>query len=676
MRRVGVIVAGFLALACGGAARPAAPPHWIATWGSAQLPLEAKDALPAEAVTAAGVTVVQTMRVSAGGTRLRVRLSNAFGAEPLVVGTAALDGVTALTFAGLPSATIPPGAELYSDPTAATVRPGGEVRLSLRLTSLPTRQTGHPGARATTLVGSSKVTRWFVASDVEVEAPASVGTIAVIGDSITDGYGVKPDSNTRWTDTLAARMRVDARWRGWGVVNAGIGGNRVTLDGSGPNLPARFDRDVIARAGVRTAIVLEGVNDLGTLTRDAPATPAEHAALVRRITAGYREIVARAHAHGIRVVGGTILPFGGNDYYHPTAANEADRRAVNAFIRDDDTFDAVIDFDRALADPAHPDRLAPALDSGDHLHPSIAGYAAMGAAVPLALLADGATPAATPPRIALTFDDIAVHGDVPPGWTRERVVGTIARTLVAEHVPAHGFLNAGPNAGNADALAGAAAWKRARLPMGNHTRDHRNLDDLDAAAFRDQLTSNEAEVAAANGGTAEDARWFRYPFLSEGRDANRRDAARAILAERGYRIAAVTMSFADYDYNPVWVRCMAKRDVVNAAAVERAWLDAARTEALRKHAAARAVFGRDVPQVLLLHVGALDAVMLPRLLALYRSLGFGFATLPQAEADPFYAAALDPQLPGPSPSLERAATEAGYTMLPAPDATTIRDLCA
>ena len=141
----------------------------------------------------------------------------------------------------------------------------------------------------------------------------------------------------------------------------------------------------IARSGVGWAILLEGVNDLGVLTRDAPASPEDHAALVAQLTAGFRQLADRAHAHGIRIIGGTVMPFGGSDYYHPDAALEVDRQAVNSFIRNSGVFDAVIDFDRVMRDPRRPDRLAPAFDSGDHLHPSEAGYRAMGAAVPLAL---------------------------------------------------------------------------------------------------------------------------------------------------------------------------------------------------------------------------------------------------------------------------------------------------
>ena len=171
-----------------------------------------------------------------------------------------------------------------------------------------------------------------------------------------------------------------------GVLNEGIGGNRLLLDGLGPNALARFDRDVLAQTAVRAVIVLEGVNDLGTLTRDHDVSAEEHAALVRRIEAAYAQMIERAHAHGVRVIGATILPYVGSKYYHPGPESEADRQAINAWIRVAGHFDAVVDFDKVTRDPEHPDRLLPAYDSGDHLHPGPAGYKAMGEAIPLTLL--------------------------------------------------------------------------------------------------------------------------------------------------------------------------------------------------------------------------------------------------------------------------------------------------
>lgn len=401
-----LIVTGAGARDTAGDTAPARNTHWIATWGSSQMIAEGDNALPAD--RAGAITLRQVVRVSAGGERVRTRLSNAFGTRPLAIGgahlarsvapgTPRIEGGARLTFSGQSDAVIPAGAEIYSDPVAFRVAAGADLAVSLYLPEAASPQTGHPGSRATsftlagnavadaTLAGATPTTHWYALADVEVAGAPAAGTIAAIGDSITDGYGVKPERNTRWTDVLAQRLRARPATQAIGVVNAGIGGNRVLLDGLGPNLLARFDRDVVARSGVRWVIVLEGINDLGVLTREAPATPAQHAALVAELKAGFTQMAARAHAHGIKVIGGTVMPFGGNTYYHPDAANEADRQAINAFIRTAGVFDAVIDFDRSMRDQAHPDRLSPRYDSGDHLHPSEAGYRAMGEAIPLAL---------------------------------------------------------------------------------------------------------------------------------------------------------------------------------------------------------------------------------------------------------------------------------------------------
>ncbi|WP_260598183.1 GDSL-type esterase/lipase family protein [Sphingomonas endolithica] len=677
-----------LALLAGGAdARTtnARPAHWIASWGSAQMIADGDNALAPD--RAGAVTLRQIVRLSAGGDTVRIRLSNAFGTRPLVIGgahvaravapgTARIAAGARMTFAGRPTAVIPAGAELYADPVAMPIAPGLDLAVSLYLPEAAVPQTGHPGARATgftlagdhvadaALTGAVPTTHWYALADVEVSGPGSTGTVVTIGDSITDGYGVTPDRNTRWPDILAARLRSNAATRGIGLVNTGIGGNRVLLDGVGPNLLARFDRDVIARSGVRWAIVLEGINDLGVLTRDAPATPAQHAAIVAQVTAGYRQIVARAHAHGIKVIGGTVMPFVGNDYYHAGPASEADRQAINRFIRSSGAFDAVIDFDAVMRDPVRPDRLAPALDSGDHLHPSEAGYRVMGAAVPLDLFKSRTTapmlgavarqpvgPATDQrPAIAFTFDDIPAHGPLLPGETRKDVIGRIATALAAAKAPAFGFLNAGFGLDDpADAAQATAAWRAAGLPLGNHSYTHGNLDQIGAATFAADVARNEAPLAAAAKGT--DWHWFRCPFLSEGGTPAVRDAARADLKARGYRAAAVTMSFGDFAWNAPYTACVAKRDAAAIARLEAGFLADARAAALASRARAKAQVGRDIPYVLLMHVGAFDAHMLPRLLDLYREMGFRFITLAEAEADPYYAAAVDLSLPGTTPSL-------------------------
>lgn len=240
---------------------------------------------------------------------------------------------------------------------------------------------------AADLPEAKKVEHWYQLGGVDVMAPSNAVAVVALGDSITDGHGATTNGNDRWTDVLARRLGSSPSTQAVGVLNQGIGGNHLLTDGLGPNVLARFDRDVLAQTGVRYVIVLEGVNDLGGLTRDREVSAAEHALLVRRIEEAYQQVVLRAHAHGIKVIGATILPYTGSDYYHPGPASEADRQAINQWIRTLGHFDEVVDLDKVMRDPAHPDRLLPEYDSGDHLHPSPAGYNAMGNAIPLSLFA-------------------------------------------------------------------------------------------------------------------------------------------------------------------------------------------------------------------------------------------------------------------------------------------------
>jgi lysophospholipase L1-like esterase len=231
------------------------------------------------------------------------------------------------------------------------------------------------------------VDHWYQISEIDVQTVPGAATVVALGDSITDGHGATTNKNDRWTDVLAQRLQSKPETRNIGVSNQGIGGNHLLTDGLGPNALARFDRDVLAPAGVRWVIVFEGVNDLGGLTRSGEVAPAEHTALVNRVLAAYQQIIARAHAHGLRVYGATITPYVGSDYYHPGSLSERDRQTVNEWIRAAGHFDAVIDFDSVVRDPQHPERLLPAYDCGDHLHPSPAGYKVMGDSIPLALFA-------------------------------------------------------------------------------------------------------------------------------------------------------------------------------------------------------------------------------------------------------------------------------------------------
>lgn len=390
-------------------------PLWVASWGASQQIPEPQNALLTDDLRDA--TVRQIVHLSVGGTALRVHVSNAFGTEalhftavhiarPLSAPSSAIDAATdhALTFAGNPDVTVPPGAEFVSDPLEYPVTPLSDLAVTFHLDAQPSRQTSHPGSRATSyyvhgdFVGAANladanqpdpkhVDHWYQISAIDVRAMAGASSIVALGDSITDGHGATTNGNDRWTDVLAARLQASPATRNIGVSNQGIGGNHLLTDGLGPNALSRFDRDVLAQAGVRWVIVFEGVNDLGGLARNGEVTPAEHAALVQRVIAAYRQIVVRAHAQGLRVLGATITPYVGSEYYHPGPLSEADRQTVNAWIRAQANFDAVIDFDAAVRDPQSQDKLLPAYDCGDHLHPSPAGYKAMADSITLSLFA-------------------------------------------------------------------------------------------------------------------------------------------------------------------------------------------------------------------------------------------------------------------------------------------------
>lgn len=381
---------------------PAQPPFWVGSWASSQQIPEPRNALATDDLRDA--TLRQVVHLSAGGSSVRVYLSNAFGAAPLhltsvhiarpvAAASPAIQSGTdrALTFHASPDVTIPAGAGYLSDALDYAVEPGADLAISMHLDLPPEPQTGHPGSRATSylvhgdavsdvdLPAARKVEHWYQLAAVDVAAASETASIVVLGDSITDGHGATTDGNDRWPDVLARRLRR------FGVLNQGIGGNHLLSDGLGPGALARFDRDVLAQTGVHYVLLLEGVNDLGGLARSAEVSAAAHSALVERVIAAYEQLIARAHAHRLRIIGCTILPYLGSEYYHPGAASEEDRQAVNVWIRAHGHFDAVVDFDRVVRDPANAGHLLKQFDSGDHLHPSPAGYAAMANAVPLSL---------------------------------------------------------------------------------------------------------------------------------------------------------------------------------------------------------------------------------------------------------------------------------------------------
>ncbi len=379
-----------------------AAPQWVGTWATSPRAEEPA----AVGVTLEGATLRQIVHVSIGGSKLRLCLSNAFGATALSVrgvhlALAGSGGAIRpatdrpLLFHGQPAVAIPAGASFLSDPLEFALPARSEVAISIYFNSVPATLTTHPGSRTTSYVltgdhlaapalpAANKIVRWFFINGLEVlDDGGQAAALAVLGDSITDGYGCTTDADNRWTDELARRLQADAGTRSIGVLNEGIGGNRLLRDGLGPNALARFGRDVLDQSGVRWLIVLEGINDLGT--RVDARTKGQPFASASDIIGAYEQIIARARAHGIRVIGATMTPIGGNKNYW-SADGDADRQTINDWIRAPGHFDAVIDFDAAFRSPDQPERMKPGLDSGDHLHPSVAGYAEMARVVDLAL---------------------------------------------------------------------------------------------------------------------------------------------------------------------------------------------------------------------------------------------------------------------------------------------------
>jgi lysophospholipase L1-like esterase len=395
-------------MAVGTASRPAAVARsgydWVTSWGaSPQVPSPGTLGLKGFH----DQTVRDIIVPSVGGNMIRLELTNAFGRSPLQVGrvTVAVADLGAgvvpgtihpVSFGGSASVRIPAGEQVLSDPVGMQVPAMQELAVSIYLpgrTGVATRHTDAQQVNWVSTVGDHAseagvgaftipTLSWYYLSGLDVRSSRAAGTVVALGDSITDGVNSSVGGNDRWPDDLARRLGAVAGPT-LSVADEGIGGNRLLTASRccGASAQARFARDALDQSGVRDVIVLEGINDIGLSVgprhSDTGLTPA-------RIIAGYRDLIAQAHARGVRIFGATLLPYQGAGYYSPPG--EAIREAVNAWIRTSGAFDGVIDFDAVMRDPANPLRLNPAYDSGDRLHPNDAGYQAMADAINLDML--------------------------------------------------------------------------------------------------------------------------------------------------------------------------------------------------------------------------------------------------------------------------------------------------
>ncbi len=416
---IAFVFVAFLNSATGAEKSPAGG-HWVSAWSTAvHAPLPFPNLPPPPVFE--NQTIRQVVKPTIGGDRIRIRFSNAFGDSAVTIGAAHValvqkggsivpESDRTLTFGGRPSVTIPRGAPVLSDPVDLKVAAFSEIAVSVYLPDKAPASSTHFWAQHETYIAgpgdstakaelSNPTTKlsWFWLADVEVWAPGGVGAIVTFGDSITDGVGAKQGEYSDWPDLLAKRLATEKTMQRLAVVNEGIGGNRILHDGAGVNALTRFDRDVLAQPGISGMIVLEGINDIGfphlkprlpngTVLKDLPFT--HELVSAEDLIMGLRQIIERAHQHGIKVFGATLTPFEGADYY--SEEGEAERQAVNKWIRTGGAFDGVFDFDAAVRDPNHPSQFREGYHSGDHLHPNATGYRAMADAVNLDLLSGAA----------------------------------------------------------------------------------------------------------------------------------------------------------------------------------------------------------------------------------------------------------------------------------------------
>ena len=385
--------------------------HWVSTWAaSPQAPFTFPGQTDTNPKTFQDQTVRMIVRSSIGGQRARLTLSNAYGTKALAIGAAHIalrDKESAivpssdrvLNFGGKPSFIIPPGALAISDPVDLDIPKLADLVISVYVPSDPGALSQHSLGLQTTYIVSGDATgktaladptntqSWYWISSVDVLAPANYGLIVAFGDSITDGATSTPGADRSWPSFLAARLQANAATAHLAVVNQGISGNGVLSDIIGTNALARFDRDVLMQAGVKYVTILEGINDIGVSLGSGPfARPGSAPVTAEDLIAGYKQLIERAHARGLKVIGCTLTPYVGAAY--ASEKGETIRSAVNDWIRSSGAYDAVIDFDAVTRDAANPKQLRPSYNLTDHLHPNDAGYKAMADAIDVSIFAD------------------------------------------------------------------------------------------------------------------------------------------------------------------------------------------------------------------------------------------------------------------------------------------------
>ena len=384
--------------------RAQSTPHqqWVGTWATS--PYLAEGGMNIRMLS--GVTLREIAHISTGGAQVRIRFTNEFGLDPLTISDAhvalSAGGNSiqpasdhAITFGGANTVNVPPGGAIFSDPVALEVAPLSDVAVTFYLPPQIMRAETYHGfadqdnfvamgnvSNAPELPQPATVSSWYFFDGIDVPAVVGSRAIVTLGDSITDGALSTHNANHRWPDILAARLQADPNLKNIGVLNVGIGGNRVLNETTGPSAISRISRDVLAQSNARYVIVLESINDIGRLFR--LQTPWDEITAAQ-LEWGLKQIADAAHEHGMKAIGATLTPYGGASYY--SDKGEQVREAVNNWIRTSGTFDGFVDFDKITQDPANPTHFNPAYDSGDHLHPKDAGYQAMGSGIDLSLFA-------------------------------------------------------------------------------------------------------------------------------------------------------------------------------------------------------------------------------------------------------------------------------------------------